>query len=295
MPDGRRPSDDRSAIVIVTRFAPSPTGPLHLGHAYSALTIQSLAGDGRVHLRIEDADSARSRPEYAAQIVEDLTWLGFAWAGEPENQSDNRVAHDAALHALGERGLTYPCSCTRRDIIEAGAAIGRMGMVYPGTCRGRPLSDECAGDAIRLDLRRALAEIGPLPAFAEFGPLNAGTHRLDVSDLVAGMGDPVLRRRESGDIAYDLACTHDDAAIGVTHVIRGEDLWHNTALHVLIQTVMGWPVPSYFHHALVRDGNGRRLAKVDRSKAIARYREEGLNAGDLRALLPPLPISRWAT
>ncbi|WOI57559.1 tRNA glutamyl-Q(34) synthetase GluQRS [Palleronia sp. LCG004] len=279
---------------MVTRFAPSPTGPLHLGHAYSALTIQTLGADGRVHLRIEDVDRTRSRAHHAAQIEDDLHWIGFRWDGAIRVQSEHRAEHEAALASLSARGLTYPCSCSRREIGDAGARIGAMGLVYPGTCRGRSMEDARPGDAIRLDIGRALAVAGDLPGFTEWGPLHSGKHAVEPAYLTRDIGDPVLIRRESGDIAYDLACPHDDAALGVNHVIRGADLWPNTPLHVLIQTLMDWPVPDYFHHELVTDQTGRRLAKVDRSKAIARYRDEGMSPKDLRAMLPPLPAIPWA-
>ncbi|SHI44370.1 glutamyl-Q tRNA(Asp) synthetase [Palleronia salina] len=294
MPRATRSSPPNDG-VIVTRFAPSPTGPLHLGHAYSALTIQALAGDaGRVLLRLEDTDSTRSRQEFAAQILDDLSWLGFHWQGEVRTQSDHQAAYNAALKDLARRGLIYPCSCTRADISRAGAKLGLQGLVYPGTCRHRPMSEAQDGDALRLNVARALEHAGALPAFTETGPLHAGTHQPDPDTLIDRIGDPVLRRRSTGDIAYDLACPHDDAAQGVTHVIRGADLWDSTPLHVLIQTVMGWPVPIYHHHALVTDETGRRLAKIDRSKALARYRDEGVSHAELIAMLPPLPITPLA-
>lgn len=276
--------------MIVTRFAPSPTGPLHLGHAYSALCARAVAGTGRLLLRIEDTDTTRSRPEYDAGILEDLAWLGIEWTGPVRRQSTRRAAYDAVLSDLARRGLVYPCGCTRRDILDAGAEMGAMGPVYPGTCRGRHPADARPGDAMRLDLRRALAQARALPTFEDCGPLHGGTHRVDPDFLLCEIGDPVLRRRGTGDSAYDLACPVDDADQGVTHVVRGEDLWQNTGLHVLLQTVLGWPVPTYVHHVLVRDADGRRLAKVDRSKALARYRDEGLSPAEVIALLPPLPV-----
>ncbi|MBJ3762981.1 tRNA glutamyl-Q(34) synthetase GluQRS [Maribius pontilimi] len=280
--------------MLVTRFAPSPTGPLHLGHAYSALVIQRLAGDGHVLLRLEDTDSTRVRPQFATQILDDLDWLGFRWDGAVRTQSKHRAEYDAALELLAALGLLYPCRCTRRDIADAGARAGKQGLVYPGSCRGRPMREAEPGDALRLDVAKALERTGPLPSFRELGPLHAGAYRPDPEDLVRQIGDPVLRRRMTRDIAYDLACPHDDALQGVTHVIRGADLWDSTPLHVLIQTVMGWPVPRYYHHALVRDDTGRRLAKIDRSKAISKYRSEGLSRADVIALLPALPLKPLA-
>ena len=223
--------------------------------------------------------------------MDDLRWLGFHWTGPIQRQSDRLAAYAIALDALAARNLLYPCSCTRRDIADAGARSGQMGLVYPGTCRTRPMRDLQPGDALRLNVARALEHAGPLPGFRESGPLFAGRYEPDADVMINEIGDPVLQRRGSGDISYDLACPHDDAAQGVTHVIRGADLWHNTPLHVLLQTLMDWPVPTYVHHDLVRDEDGRRLAKVDRSKAISTYRAEGLSRDDLIALLPPLPVT----
>lgn len=277
--------------MIVTRFAPSPTGPLHLGHAFSALTINALAGDGRVLLRMEDTDTSRARRDFEAQIMDDLRWLGFAWAGTVRRQSEHVETYRKSIARLATSGLIYPCSCTRRNIAEAGARLGRMGLVYPGTCRRRAMDDAAPGDALRLNVERTLMQVAPLPVFRELGPYHAGFFRPDPDILIHELGDPVLQRGASGDISYDLACPHDDSLQGVTHVIRGIDLWDNTPLHVLIQTVMGWPVPDYVHHDLVCDETGRRLSKVDRSRAIARYRDDGMSRDEIIALLPPLPTT----
>ncbi|MBV7409801.1 tRNA glutamyl-Q(34) synthetase GluQRS [Maritimibacter sp. DP1N21-5] len=270
---------------MITRFAPSPTGLLHLGHAFSALEVWRLArgAGGTVLLRIEDVDSERCRPVYDQAIRDDLHWLGFDWLEPVLRQSTNLDAYRATLAALDERGLVYPCSCTRTDIAAHAPAIGWDGYVYPGTCRARPMSDRGPRDAVRLDLAAALSGIGPL-AFTETGPLFAGDHRPGPADLLTHIGDPVLWRK-TGDPAYHLACPHDDAAQGVTHVIRGADLWHATFLHVVLQAVMGWPTPMYHHHDLVRDPRGQRLAKIDKSRAIASYREEGLTPDDIWSLI----------
>ena len=272
---------------MITRFAPSPTGPLHLGHAYSALTVWRVARDlgGVALLRIEDTDSARCRAQFEQAIHDDLHWLGLSWPQPVRRQSDHLDDYAAALESLAGLGLLYPCSCTRRQIAEAGGHPGWDGLVYPGTCRGRGMATAQPGDAIRLDLQAALAHAGPLPAFDEIGPLHTGRHRPDPAQLTRNVGDPVLRRKETGDPAYHLACTHDDAAQGISHVVRGADLWHATFLHVVIQSVMGWPVPVYHHHDLIRDEEGARLAKIARSRAIASYREAGASPGDIRDML----------
>jgi glutamyl-Q tRNA(Asp) synthetase len=272
---------------VRTRFAPSPTGLLHLGHAYSALTVWRVAAeaDGTALLRIEDTDSTRCRPEYEAAIYDDLHWLGLDWPEPVRRQSGHRADYNAVLATLGDRGLLYPCSCSRRDIAEAGAVVGWDGMVYPGTCRHRNMADARPGDAFRLDLDRALEAAGPLSEFVETGPLHPGAWRPDPDELMANVGDPVLQRKETGDPAYHLACPHDDAEQEITHVVRGADLWNATFLHVTLQTLMGWPVPVYHHHDLVRDEHGTRLAKIAHSRAINAFRDDGLSPAELRTLV----------
>ena len=268
-----------------TRFAPSPTGLLHLGHARSALTVQAVgrAAGAAVLLRIEDVDSTRCRPAFEAAILEDLAWLGFGWTGPVRRQSDHRDAILGAAERLASQGLLYPCSCTRRMIAEAGAVPGADGLVYPGTCRGRPMSDRRDGDALRLDLGKALAAL-PRLTFEEDGPLHPGAHEVDGAALLREGGDRVLVRKETGDPAYHLAVVHDDGVQGITHVVRGADLWSATPLHRVLQTLLGLPAPLYHHHDLVRDAEGRRLAKVDGSRAIRRYREDGLSPEEVAAL-----------
>jgi glutamyl-Q tRNA(Asp) synthetase len=270
---------------MITRFAPSPTGRLHLGHAYSALIVWQVARDmgGTALLRIEDTDSNRCRADYEAAIQEDLRWLGLDWPRPVRRQSDHLGDYTAVLDALAVRGLLYPCSCSRSAIKAAGARPGWDGLVYPGTCRHRPLSDAQAGDALRLDLARALDEAGPLPAFSETGPLHTGRHTPDPDQLIGLIGDPVLRRKDSGDPAYHLACPVDDAAQGITHVVRGADLWHATFLHVALQALMGWPVPVYHHHGLIHDESGKRLAKIDAATSLASLRAAGATPADIRA------------
>lgn len=267
-----------------TRFAPSPTGPLHLGHALSALTVRAVADAhrGEALLRIEDTDGTRCRPAHEAAIHDDLAWLGLTWDGPVRRQSEHRAAHLAAVDALGP--LAYPCSCTRRQVADAGARPGLDGLVYPGTCRGRPIADRRPGDAVRLDVAAALRDVPPL-LFDEVGPLHPGAHEADPETLIARIGDPVLLRRETGDPAYHLAVVVDDAAQGITHVVRGDDLWHATGVHRLLQHALGLPTPIYHHHDLIRDEGGRRLAKIDGARALSTYRAAGASLEEVRSLV----------
>jgi glutamyl-Q tRNA(Asp) synthetase len=267
-----------------TRFAPSPTGRLHLGHAFSALTAWDMAqaAGGAFLLRIEDIDTGRCRPEFEVGIYEDLAWLGVRWPEPVMRQSDRAGAYAAALSRLREAGFLYPCTCTRRDIAAALAAPqeGASAAVYPGTCRGRQDSPE--GAAWRLDLARALAVAGPL-SFVETGE-EAGEYRVDGTTLAAEVGDVVLARRDIGT-SYHLAVVVDDAAQGISHVVRGRDLLEATGLHRLLQALLGLPVPVWHHHRLIRDAAGRRLAKRDDARSIARLREEGLTPADVRGMV----------
>jgi len=283
-------------VSRVTRFAPSPTGPLHLGHAYSALVAAERAAGGTFLLRIEDIDRARARPEWEARIYDDLAWLGLSWPHPVMRQSERMAAYDAALDRLWATGLLYPCHCNRRDILAAAAApqeggapvTGPDGVVYPGTCRPEtpPAGPRPEGAALRLDMARAVAQTGAL-GFTETGAGPGGeTGRIAVApaQLVAGIGDAVLARRDMGT-SYHLAVVVDDAAQGVTEVVRGRDLFEATPLHVLLQHLLGLPTPAYHHHRLIRDAAGKRLAKRDDARAIARYREDGLSPAELRALV----------
>ncbi|MBK5923554.1 tRNA glutamyl-Q(34) synthetase GluQRS [Rhodovulum sulfidophilum] len=275
-----------------TRFAPSPTGPLHLGHAFAALTAFERAGGGEMLLRIEDIDSARSRPEWEARIYDDLAWLGLDWPRPVLRQSDRLAAYRDALDRLGAMGLTYPCRCRRADIRaalsapQAGApVIGPDGLVYPGTCRGRSLAEAGPEDAIRLDMARALDRLGPaLPAFTETGPTHPGRHVLEAQALIGTVGDVVLARRDLGT-SYHLAVVVDDAFQEIGEVTRGEDLFEATPIHVLLQALLGLPTPAYHHHRLILDETGRRLAKRDDARAIAAYRAEGASPADIRRMV----------
>lgn len=279
-----------------TRFAPSPTGRLHLGHAFSALTAwdQARAAGGEFILRIEDTDRGRCRPEFEAAICDDLAWLGLRWPAPVLRQSEHLARYAAALDRLAAMGLTYPCRCTRADIRaalsapqEGAAHLAPGGAAYPGTCRGRRMSDATPGDAVRLDLDRALERVGALGrlGFEETGPARPGWHELDAGALRRRVGDVVLGRKDIGAAAYHLAVVVDDAAQGITHVVRGEDLWEATALHRLLQALLGLPAPVWRHHRLIRDAEGRRLAKRDDARAIGRYRANGLTPAAVRALV----------
>ena len=276
---------------FVTRFAPSPTGLLHLGHGFSAMTAWEAAksAGGTCLLRIEDTDATRVRPEYEAAIYEDLAWLGLTWPEPVWRQSDRLDVYAAALDRLGRLGLTYPCRCTRADIRAAVAApqegAGPGSAVYPGTCRGRVLAEAGQGEAIRLDLSRALALLdGPALTWTETGPAHAGTHALDPEAMRREIGDVVLARKDIGAAAYHLSVVVDDAAQGITHVVRGEDLLDATPIHRLLQALLELPVPVWHHHALVRDAGGKRLAKRDDARAIREYRKAGLTPEDVRRL-----------
>ena len=272
---------------MITRFAPSPTGPLHLGHAYSALTVWKVARDlgGTALLRIEDTDSTRIRPEHEAGIYDDLAWLGLSWPEPVRRQQEHRKEYFAVLMQLGKQGLIYPCSCSRRDIVAAGATQGADGMVYPGTCRHRPMADAHPCDAVRLDIGKALAAInGPLH-YHETAPPAPQKMRVTANTLLCDIGDPILRRKDSGDPAYHLACVHDDALQKVSHVVRGTDLRDLTPLHVLLQRLLGYPTPLYYHHALITDSSGKRLAKIDKSKALATFRTAGASPADIRKMI----------
>ncbi|MDP5362305.1 MAG: tRNA glutamyl-Q(34) synthetase GluQRS [Paracoccaceae bacterium] len=272
---------------MITRFAPSPTGPLHLGHAYSALTVWQQAArlGGTALLRIEDTDSTRVRPEYETGIYEDLAWLGLKWPTPVLRQSERAGLYDTTIAALAERGLIYPCSCSRRAIVEAGAVPGADGMVYPGTCRKRGMETRNAGDALRLNVGLALARIAQPIQFEETGVQDAGLVHIDPAVLCHTIGDPVLKRKDTGDPSYHLACVHDDAAQEITHVVRGTDLQALTPLHVLMQHILGYPTPVYHHHGLVLDDAGKRLAKIDKSKALAKYRAEGTTPDDIKQMI----------
>jgi glutamyl-Q tRNA(Asp) synthetase len=272
---------------LVTRFAPSPTGLLHLGHAYSALFAWRRAREtrGRFLLRIEDIDQTRCRPEFTGAILEDLAWLGLDWDGPVRLQSQHFDNYRRALDRLAGDGLLYPCFCTRAEIqaeiARAGAAPhGSDGLLYPGTCRALSASEReariaaGASYALRLDAARAVARAGPL----EWEDAEAGRVVADP----ASHGDVVLARKET-PASYHLAVTVDDALQGVTLVTRGRDLFAATHVHRLLQALLELPTPSYWHHRLLTDASGQRFAKRDRALTLRALREAGKTAAEVRA------------
>lgn len=253
-------------LPAVTRFAPSPNGHLHLGHALSAIVAHDLAraGGGQFLLRIEDIDGPRSRPELAEEFRRDLAWLGLQWEEVPA-QSTRLESYAAAAEALRARGLLYPCTCTRSEIEAAGAVEGREGLIYPGTCKHTP-PDPSRPAAWRLDATKALAVTGPLV----WEDALAGPQQVDLS----GLGDVVLVRKDL-PASYHLAVTLDDAADGVTLVTRGADLFAASHVHRILQALLGLSVPRWHHHPLLRDESGEKLAKRRGSPALAERREAG--------------------
>ena len=278
---------------MITRFAPSPTGPLHLGHAYSAMLAHdmAMAHGGTFHLRIEDIDQSRARPEYEAMIYEDLGWLGLWWPKPVMRQSDHINSYQQTLATLWDDDKIFSCSCNRRDIIEAanapqeGVTIGPDGIVYPGTCRDNPKAPQIPQNtALRLSMAKAATQNF---AFTEtgHGP-NGETGRIEFTpkEAIETIGDLVLARRDMGT-SYHLSCVLDDAAMGITHVIRGADLFEATKIHVILQRLLGLPTPIYHHHRLIRDETGKRLAKRDDARAIRAFRADGATPADIRATL----------
>lgn len=276
--------------MIRTRFAPSPNGPLHLGHAWAAIVAHDLARarGGAFLLRIEDIDGARSRPELAAQCLADLAWLGIGWDAAPVMQSARLDSYAAAGERLKAMGLLYPCRCTRAQIAAAATVIGPDGPVYPGTCRDRAVDP--AGAAWRLDMAKAAALAGPLTWTDELAGAQDATPAI--------FGDVVLLRKEA-PASYHLAATLDDAADGVTLVTRGADLFAATHVHRLLQALLDLPVPVWHHHGLLVerdvDGHVRKLAKRRGSPSLADRRragEDGAALADaLRAHRFPAGIS----
>lgn len=273
----------------VTRFAPSPTGLLHLGHAHAALFAAGLAAaaGGRFLLRLEDIDATRCRPEFAAAIEADLAWLGLSWARPVRVQSRHMAEYQAALDRLAARGLVYPCFCTRAEIAREIAAAGHApqgpdGPLYPGTCRRLGAAERAsrlaAGEphALRLDMAAALAMA---PADLSFHELGEGRLRCDPAQF----GDAVLARKEV-PASYHLCVTHDDALQGVTLVTRGVDLKPATHLHRLLQALLGWPEPAYAHHPLLLGPDGKRLAKRDGAPGLQALRAAGLDPAAVRAM-----------
>jgi glutamyl-Q tRNA(Asp) synthetase len=276
--------------MTVTRFAPSPTGLLHLGHAYAALFAfaEARKTNGRFLVRMEDIDLTRVRPEYEAAIYEDMRWLGLRWEEPVRRQSEHFADYRDALARLDALGVLYPCFCTRRDIQDeiarSGAAPhGPEGPVYPGTCRKLSAEEiaerKSAGRdyAMRLDLEKSMSLAGKN---LDWQDLTHGRFTADPTPL----GDVVLARKET-PTSYHLAVVVDDAAQDITLVTRGEDLLSATHLHRVLQQLLGLPVPQWKHHKLITDEQGKRLAKRDNARALRTLREQGWSAEKVKELL----------
>jgi len=284
--------------MIVTRFAPSPTGFLHLGHAYAAFVAfdAARASNGRFLLRMEDIDTARCRPEYEAAIMDDLRWLGIEWEEPVRRQSEHFGDYAAALQRLDARGLLYPCFCTRKEIAEE---IARAGIapqaselseaLYPGTCRALPDPERArriaAGTpyALRLDVTKAVGVLSRKLTFEERGRCTQGETGVQTvtPELI---GDVVLARKEL-PASYHLAVVVDDALQGVTLVTRGEDLFPATFIQRLLQALLDLPTPVYAHHRLILDKDGRKFSKRDRAATVLSLRQAGASPDDIRAMV----------
>ncbi|MEL7128899.1 MAG: tRNA glutamyl-Q(34) synthetase GluQRS [Pseudomonadota bacterium] len=275
--------------AFVTRFAPSPTGHLHLGHAASAFRVWSAAeaAGGTVLLRLEDIDTVRCRPEYAASILEDLTWLDLDWAGEVRRQSAHFDDYAKVLADLDRRGLVYRCFRTRKEVL---ADIARAPHGALPVFVGDPLlADQearriAAGEAFAWRLSsKAVRETLGVRAEHLFYVETGGAETKRVAVDVSSAGDVILARKDT-PASYHLACAHDDAAQGVTHIVRGDDLAASTPIHVVLQALMAWPTPVYCHHPLVTDAEGKRFAKRDKSRTLRAMRDEGRTPEEVRDL-----------
>ena len=287
--------------ALVTRFAPSPTGHLHAGHAYSAGLAYRRArqSSGRFLLRIEDIDATRCRPELTDDLLADLAWLGLRWEEPVRRQSQHFDEYRAALDDLQRRGLLYPCFCTRKQVQEEIARIdaaphgpvsGIEGPVYPGTCRHlsaderKRRMDIGENHALRLDIAAALASLGEAAQHLHWHDEQAGPQHATPDLLLNGIGDAVLARKDT-PASYHLCVTLDDALQGITLIVRGEDLFAATHLHRLLQALFGLPVPIYAHHRLLMDADGARLAKRRGSKSLRDMRQEGMQPAALWRLV----------
>lgn len=243
------------------------------------------AAGGDFLLRIEDIDQSRARPEWEQAIFEDLRWLGLDWPNPVMRQSDRLSSYRTALDQLWEDGLLYACTCHRRDILAASNApqegaplMGPDGIIYPGTCRHKNLPREAG--ALRLDMRKAATRLPEMITFSN----NADIIEIHMKDVISNVGDVVLARRDMGT-SYHLSVVVDDAAQAITHVTRGEDLFDATQIHVVLQQLLGFPVPHYHHHRLIRDDQGKRLAKRDDARAISQYRTAGATPKDVKKMI----------
>ncbi len=269
---------------MTTRFAPSPTGLLHLGHAFAALQAwkEAQAGIGTFLLRLEDIDTTRCRPQYEDAILEDLAWLGLMWPEPVWRQSDRMASYKDALDRLDRLGVLYPCFCTRAELAAIDAPQGPEGALYPGTCRRMfhvEREERMASGAtycLRLDVEKAARLTGPLTWI----DLDRGLQQANPAVL----GDVVMARKDIAT-SYHLAVTVDDAAQHITVVTRGEDLFLSTHIHRLLQALLGLSVPVWRHHRLICDEHGKRLAKRDDARSIRSFRDQGETADDVRVML----------
>ncbi len=284
-------------MIFTTRFAPSPTGPLHLGHAYSAKCAYDLAqaAQGRFLLRIEDIDRSRARAKWEEQIYDDLAWLGLTWEQPVMRQSERLAVYEAALDDLWTRGLLYPCTCSRADIAAATSApqegaplLGPDGVIYPGTCKPvtAPKGPRPTDLPLRLNMAKACGLIASPLQFVEEGSGASETITFNAADMIKGVGDIVLSRRDMGT-SYHLSVVLDDAEQEITDVVRGRDLFDATRIHIVLQHILGLPHPTYHHHRLIRDDAGKRLAKRDDARAISKYRSEGFSKDEILGMLIP--------
>ncbi|MXO52097.1 tRNA glutamyl-Q(34) synthetase GluQRS [Erythrobacter gaetbuli] len=262
--------------MVVTRFAPSPNGSLHLGHAYSAVVAHDIARErgGKFLLRIEDIDGVRSLPEKPDEFREDLAWLGLEWEEVPA-QSTRLVNYEEVAQFLFHEGLLYPCTCTRAEIAALEPRLGPEGAIYPGTCKGQNFDPE-KPVSLRLDVDKALARVGEVIWEDETNGVMVADPRV--------FGDVVLVRKDA-PASYHLAATLDDAADGVTLVTRGQDLFAMTHIHRVLQELLGLPVPEYHHHPILLDETGQKLAKRRNSPSLAQRRKDGEDGRELAARL----------
>ena len=262
--------------MVVTRFAPSPNGSLHLGHAYSAVVAHDIARErgGKFLLRIEDIDGVRSLPEKPDEFREDLAWLGLEWEEVPA-QSTRLANYEEVAQFLLHEGLLYPCTCTRAEIAALEPRLGPEGAIYPGTCKGQNFDPE-KPVSLRLDVDKALARVGEVIWEDETNGVMVADPRV--------FGDVVLVRKDA-PASYHLAATLDDAADGVTLVTRGQDLFAMTHIHRVLQELLGLPVPEYHHHPILLDETGQKLAKRRNSPSLARRRKDGEDGRELAARL----------
>ena len=282
--------------MIRTRFAPSPTGPLHLGHAYSAILAHDFAKarNGQFLVRIEDIDRNRARPKWENRIFDDLKWLGLTWANSIIRQSERSFLYEKVINKLWAMGLLYPCKCSRKDISDSALApqgfsdanYGPDGLVYPGTCRQQKIfAERPLNSALRLNMAKAVTKCVDIKECnVEITGLKKDNGIISTSQFIDSIGDIVLSRRNK-EVAYHLAVVVDDAAQGVSHVIRGSDLKPATNIHVLLQNLLGYSSPAYIHHKLIRDADGKRLAKRDDAKSISSFRSQGATPADIRSLV----------